>query len=257
MVWSVFLAEVEDDGAGFDPLAAGVDRRTHVGPSNVQSRLAAMCGGSLEVKSAPGVGTDVLIFVPKGGRGRMRLIAVDDEPLALKDLLEALEEAVPGAGLHGFSTARRALAFARESRVDAAFLDIDLGSANGLSLAKQLNEIDGGTNIMFTTSYPQYAAEAFSLYASGYLLKPVRMEDICAAMARLRTPPCMDGGQLRVRAFGNFEVFANGAPLHFARSKSKELFAYLVHKKGTGCTLKELAATLFEDREYNASLPRQ
>ena len=188
----------------------------------------------------------------------MILLAVDDERFALKDLEEALAEAVPGAQINGFLTPGEALEFAVSNPVDVAFLDIELGSMNGLELAKKLKDMNGATNIVFTTGFSDYAAEAFAMYASGYLLKPVRAKKIKEAMDHLRTPvgKAAEKG-MRVQTFGNFEVFVNGYPLHFPRSKAKELFAYLVHKNGSGCSLKELTAVLFEDKEYNASLQNQ
>jgi two-component SAPR family response regulator len=56
-----------------------------------------------------------------------------------------------------------------------------------------------------------------------------------------------------VQCFGNFDVFLpNGEHVRFERSRSKEIFAYLVHRQGTSCTIKELAAALFEDEPYDA-----
>lgn len=49
----------------------------------------------------------------------------------------------------------------------------------------------------------------------------------------------------------------DGVPVRFARSKAKELFAYLIHKRGSGCSVKEIAALLFEDRPYTISVQKQ
>lgn len=215
----------------------------------------------------------------------MRLIAADDEYLALKDLVEALREALPDADVQGFQTAREALLSAAGTPVDAAFLDIEMAGMNGLALAKELKEIRSQTNIVFVTGYSQYAVEAFSVSASDYLLKPVTAQEILRAVSNMRSPlpaasppqaalphgaqceeQCKVLGEaqylpatskLWVRAFGNFEVFVSGAPLRFPRSKSKELFAYLIHKRGTGCSTRELAAVLYEDQPYTLSLQKQ
>lgn len=45
--------------------------------------------------------------------------------------------------------------------------------------------------------------------------------------------------------------------MEFSRSKAKELFAYLIHKHGAGCTTRELCAVLFEDKAYSLSLSKQ
>ena len=43
----------------------------------------------------------------------------------------------------------------------------------------------------------------------------------------------------------------NGERLHFERQRSKEVFAYLVHKQGGSCTTREIAAALFEDEPFD------
>lgn len=55
---------VEDDGVGFDPEAPPQDGRNHTGIENVRARLAAQCGGRVEIESAPGRGTRVVIEIP-------------------------------------------------------------------------------------------------------------------------------------------------------------------------------------------------
>lgn len=60
---------VVDDGVGFDPAEQAQGDRIHVGISNVRERLAGLCGGTLELHSAPGAGTTAMITIPKGGNG--------------------------------------------------------------------------------------------------------------------------------------------------------------------------------------------
>jgi two-component system LytT family sensor kinase len=59
------LITVTDDGVGYDVLEPKADGRTHIGISNVRKRIEMMCGGSLEIKSVPGVGTVAGITIPK------------------------------------------------------------------------------------------------------------------------------------------------------------------------------------------------
>lgn len=188
----------------------------------------------------------------------MRFIAVDDEQLALKDLTETLLEVDPHSFIQGFTSPIQALAYAEAYPVDVAFLDIEMAEMNGLALAKVLKEKRPFINIVFVTGFSEYAVDAFSLFASGYLLKPVTKEDIQQALHHLRSPVRRHDSPLpRIQTFGNFEVFVEGLPLHFSRSKAKEILAYLVHKRGTSCSLKELAAVLFEDQEYTYSVQKQ
>ena len=56
-----------DNGVGFNPDSVQSDGRTHVGISNVRSRLEIMCGGTLDITSEIGKGTTAIIKIPKGG----------------------------------------------------------------------------------------------------------------------------------------------------------------------------------------------
>ena len=60
-----YCVTVEDDGAGFDTTVL-LDERKHVGIRNIRGRLKAMVNGNLEIESKIGVGTKVLITIPKG-----------------------------------------------------------------------------------------------------------------------------------------------------------------------------------------------
>ena len=188
----------------------------------------------------------------------MNIIAVDDEHLALKNMERAVRAAIPDCVLSCFGEPSKAILYAKEHRVDVAFLDIEMGGMNGLQLAKHLKDIYGKTNIVFVTGYSEYAVEAFSMSASGYILKPVSEKAVTLAMEQLRHPvSAMPDKRLRVQTFGNFEVFLDEKPLRFARSKTKELFAYLVSRQGARCNNNEIAAVIWEDRADSHALQGQ
>lgn len=185
----------------------------------------------------------------------MNILAVDDERLALAALTSAIEEAEPKACVNGFRTSTEALASLDGCEYDAAFLDIELRECTGLELAEKLRQRCPKLHIVFVTGYSEYAIEAFTLHANGYVLKPVSPERIREELDQLQAhaaaphepktsneKPC-----LRIQCLGNFEVFANGKPLSFGRAKTKELLAYLVDRRGAMCTNKELIAALWEE----------
>ena len=59
-----YCVSVVDDGVGFDTKAL-LDERKHVGLRNIRERLKVMVNGTLEIESTPGVGTKVVIQIPK------------------------------------------------------------------------------------------------------------------------------------------------------------------------------------------------
>ena len=180
----------------------------------------------------------------------LRIVAADDEPLALELLLRTIRLVRPDAQVTGFSRAADLLAYVRAKPCDVAFLDIQLRGANGIELAAALKQVAPQLNLIFVTGYDQYAVDALTLHASGYILKPVTRAKVERELDDLRHPhvPTL----LRIQCFGNFDVFGmDGKPLHFSRSKAKETLAYLVHRRGASCTVREVAAVLFEDEPYD------
>lgn len=183
----------------------------------------------------------------------MTIIAVDDEKIALECLIEAIRESLPTARVYGFRGGKEALEFVRENGCQIAFLDIEMREMGGVMLAQELRNLRPDINIIFTTGYAEYACDAFKLHASGYILKPITGEKVKKEINDLRYPLETEKEiVLRIQCFGNFDVFdKEGKMVHFARSKAKELLAYLVHRQGTSCTIKEIAAVLFEDAPYD------
>lgn len=116
------------------------------------------------------------------------IILVDDEPLSLDVNVPMMRELVPNAEIHGFLGGRDTMVFAREKKIDAAFLDIDLFRESGLDLAAKLAAIYPDINIIFLTGHPEFMKEAFSLHASGYILKPMAPEDFLHEINHLRFP---------------------------------------------------------------------
>ncbi len=186
----------------------------------------------------------------------MRILCVDDEPLALQMLEMSIKKASPDADVTAFDDQDELLSEAQNNGCDIAFLDIHMRGMNGVELAKKLKDVNPKMNIIFVTGYSEYAGEAMSLHASGYIMKPVSKEKIEKELSELRFPiEPKKGALLRIQCFGNFDVFTpDGEHVRFERSKAKEVFAYLVHKRGSSVTSKEIFAAIFEDEPYEKKL---
>lgn len=116
------------------------------------------------------------------------IIVVEDEPVILTGFIHILEDTLPDIQTFGFMSAEEASRFAGSTRVDVAFLDIELCGESGIALAEELCALNPHTNIIFLTSHPEYAGEALNLHCSGYLLKPLTPEKIRKEIAHLRYP---------------------------------------------------------------------
>lgn len=178
----------------------------------------------------------------------MKILAVDDEKLALDTLVDSIEKAVPDASIHGSRTPDEALRFICQNPCEIAFLDIKMRGMTGLELAKRIKDIRKDINIIFVTGYSEYSLDAFRLYASDYLLKPATPDAVRQAMEHLRTPvKPVQTKRVRFQCFGNFEVFVDDKPLVFKRQKSKEVLAYLVDCMGASVTMGDLMTVIWDE----------
>jgi len=185
----------------------------------------------------------------------MKILAIDDNVLALEELVSSIKEACPDDDVHSFSKPSELLDYAKENVCDIAFLDIEMWGMNGIELAQRLKEINIKTNIVFVTGYSKYALDSYTVKASDYVMKPVTKEAIKNALENLRCPiQIKSDKRVRVQTFGNFEVFVDGNPVSFTRSKTKELFAYLVSRKGALCSNNEIIAEIWEEKDDSSAL---
>ena len=176
----------------------------------------------------------------------MIAIAVDDEILMLGALVKAISASPDIKEVTKFSSCEEALEFVKGNAVDIAFLDINMRGMGGLALAERIVAARPGCKIVFCTGYEEYAIPAFKLHASGYLMKPISAEDVQGEIDNIKGVRQKEK-LLRVSCFGNFEVYVKEEKLVFKRLKTKELFAFLVDRKGAGMTAKQICAVLFPD----------
>ncbi|MBS1948675.1 MAG: response regulator transcription factor [Bacteroidetes bacterium] len=116
---------------------------------------------------------------------------VDDEPYSCEALSTMLERHCPDITVLDLCyTAASALKSIEEKKPDILFLDIEMPFMNGFQLLEKLRVVD--FELIFTTSYDQYAIKAIRFGALDYLLKPIDPEDLIKAvekaMKRLEHP---------------------------------------------------------------------
>ena len=178
----------------------------------------------------------------------MIAIAVDDEPLMLGALTKAIKASEDITAVADFTSCEDALDYIKSNPADIAFLDINMRGMGGLSLAEKIIGVCPDCKIVFCTGYEEYAIPAFKLHAAGYLLKPVSAKDVQIEINNIKGIRQKEK-PLTVKCFGNFEVYAKGEKLTFKRSKTKELFAFLIDRNGAGVTVAEIGVALWENDE--------
>jgi len=190
----------------------------------------------------------------------VKVLLVDDEPLALIGLQRALEREARGIEIMAaYSNPKEVLAGALLHRPDVVFLDIHMPEVDGLKLARQIQAAVPGVEIVFVTGYDQYAVRAFQLYALDYIVKPVQSQRLRQTVRRvqekllikklIQTPAagapilcCL--GQLRFQLPGAAAVVPK-----WRTSKVQELFAFLLQHRGQMVYRSTLLELLWPDME--------
>ncbi len=189
----------------------------------------------------------------------MQILCVDDEVLILELTVSMCRELPQKPQVHGAQTAREALGWLQENNTDIVILDINMPEMDGITLAAKMKELRPDLAVIFLTGYSEYAVDAFALHASGYLLKPVNAKRLAAEIEyamRGRSAPA-NTAHVKVRTFGEFDVFVDGNPVVFSRARAKELLAYLIDRQGGYVTRANLFAALWEDGLYDRSMQKQ
>jgi two-component system response regulator AlgR len=119
---------------------------------------------------------------------KLRVLVVDDEPLARERLSHLVEE-MPTAELAGVAASgEEAILLAGRLRPEVVLLDIRMPGMDGLEAAHHLARMPEPPAVIFTTAFEQHALAAFDVQAAGYLLKPVRPDKLQEAIERARRP---------------------------------------------------------------------
>jgi two-component system LytT family response regulator len=104
---------------------------------------------------------------------QLKCIAIDDEPLALRKVVDYIEK-IPFLELVAqFDNGLEALSYLKQHNIDLIYLDIQMPDIKGTQLVSILKN---KPQVVFTTAYDQYALEGYQLDATDYLLKPIAFD---------------------------------------------------------------------------------
>ncbi len=117
----------------------------------------------------------------------MKILIVDDEPLARDRLRLLVQESYPEAKSLEAEDGLQALEIISAEQPDIVLLDIRMPRMDGLEVAQHLVKLEQQPAIIFTTAYQDHAISAFDANAVDYLLKPIRQQRLQLAIERART----------------------------------------------------------------------
>jgi len=116
----------------------------------------------------------------------IRAVIVDDEKLARDVISNYLQDYCPDVEVVAMaSSLKTAWSAIQKTSPDLVFLDIEMPDGNGFDLLNMFEKID--FKVIFVTAYSEYAIKAFRFSALDYLLKPVKIDELIDAVARVRS----------------------------------------------------------------------
>ncbi len=143
---------------------------------------------------------------------------------------------------------------------DYIFFDFSYGRRLSEIERTEIKRLAPGARIVCCSAGNEYTLEVIR-YVDSILMKPITQNSILQMVEKNPLGYSAKSSKkqpvISVHTFGNFDVFVEGKPLVFARNKAKELFAYLIDRKGAGATTSEIASVLWEDREYSKGILSQ
>nr|WP_134022712.1 response regulator [Lysinibacillus xylanilyticus] len=190
----------------------------------------------------------------------IRVIVMDDEPLALVNMEKKLKEFNSIEVIKSFTTAKDLLAEGPSLDFQVAFLDVEMPGMNGLEIARLLKEWNKNIFIVFVTAYRDYAVQAFEIHSIDYLLKPISKARLETTINRIQellhlenksTPlQIRNKPELTIQCFGGFVVLHNNKAVHWRTLKTKELFAFLFSNLNNHVPRDTIIDSLWVDTEF-------
>lgn len=113
----------------------------------------------------------------------IKCIAIDDEPLALKQMESYIIKTPELELICSFDNGLQAMIFLNEESVDLMFVDINMPDLSGMDFVKSLKS---PPKVIFTTAYSEYALEGFKVDAVDYLLKPISYADFLKSVNKAK-----------------------------------------------------------------------
>ena len=140
----------------------------------------------------------------------MKVLVCDDEALARDRLVRLLRDADECEVVGEAENGREALQKVEMLAPDVVLLDIRMPVMDGIACAEELARLPNPPAVIFITAFDEHALAAFQVEAIGYLLKPVRKDQLNEALARAARAAA--GPQGRVRANPRPASFSSCGP---------------------------------------------
>ena len=139
----------------------------------------------------------------------IRCICIDDEPLAVKQIVSYIQR-IPYLELAGEGrSAAEAMSLLDAGEIDLMFIDISMPGISGMELVKSL---DRKPHVVFTTAFSEFAVEGFEVNAVDYLVKPISFDNFLRAAGKVKSLIELSSRQLKENSqFSSGHLFVKSA----------------------------------------------
>lgn len=160
----------------------------------------------------------------------IRVALCDDEAQCLDDTRRMVEQWSSDCGITVritcFDNADALILSIRSSRPDVIFLDIMMPLLNGMDAAREIRELDKTVEIVFLTSSSEFALESYGVKARGYVLKPVKFEQLTEILDEYAAALNEEPKNLLLKsAFGYHKIFLRD--IQYIEAQNKQVLFYL------------------------------
>lgn len=201
-------------------------------------------------------------FTHKGMNLMMRAVIIDDEELSIQVLQKNLEQFPFIQVINTYTSPKEIFSDLIQKRVDIVFLDIEMGTSNGLDIAEAILSIQPSIHIVFVTAHSEYAVQAFELNSIDYLLKPVSIKRLKKTIDRLNNltvnskenpKDLLEPKPITIKCFNELQVFQGHQLINFKTAKIKELFAFLLTHIDQYIHRDTILENLWPDQDFKKS----
>lgn len=198
----------------------------------------------------------------------IKVVLVDDEFPAIAKMKSLLKPYDHYVVCGEFTDSIKALEQIASLSPQVAFIDIAMPGMNGMELAAEIHKKTNGKTLMvFVTAHDQYALDAFDVWATDYLLKPVSRSRFDQTIKRLDSLlreyidttyeeiPQQHETRAMVRLFGKLEISGVKNDMgNWRTAKVRELFAFFLHNRNRPIYRDTLLEALWDGMSQTQAL---
>jgi two-component SAPR family response regulator len=173
----------------------------------------------------------------------IRILCVNPKLNSFKQIESVVKEILPSSDV--YKEEKISLVDLKKYKPHIALLS---SNSDNFKLAKQIFDEEYKTIVIFIGDEKIDAYDAIKVHAKGFILAPLTTDNFKEEINSLNL---FKKKRIEVKTFGNFDILLDGNSLKFTRSKSKELLAYLIDKKGTSVSSSELIVNLWEEHDVD------